>query len=92
MKSLIISKHKPSYVFTALKDILPYETAAQQIVCELQEIVDAEQPMENGAEVLLTTLQNIFLEEISPLRHIQIGIMLLVDSRELSDHPIAVSC
>jgi hypothetical protein len=70
-----------------LKDIYPCETSAQQIPYALKDIVDADG---NFTTEVLPTLQNIFLKEISPSRRIQIGIMLrlLVDSRELSGHPI----
>jgi hypothetical protein len=74
--------------FTALKDIYLCETSAQQISYVLLELVKG-----RVTEVLPSTLKNIFSKEISPSQRIQIGIVFFfVNARELSGHPIAVSC
>jgi hypothetical protein len=72
--------------FTAVKDIYLCKTSAQQISFALE----VEELVEERLVEALSTLQNIFLEKISPSR--QMGIVLFVDLRKLWGHSIAISC
>jgi hypothetical protein len=72
--------------FTAVKHIHPCDASAIQISYMLAEL-----GRERHTEIL-PTLQNIFLEDISPSRRIPGGIVGFVYDRKCSGHPIVVSC
>ena len=67
--------------FTAVKDIYLSQEFAPRIVPALQEL---------GGEVL-SSLQNIFLEDLHPPRPVQGAIEKFVAARQLANQPVAVS-
>ena len=68
--------------FTAVKYLYLSPEFASRIVPALQELAE---------EVLLPSLQNIFLEDLHPSRPVQGAIEKFVAARQLASHPIAVS-
>jgi hypothetical protein len=72
--------------FIAVKHIYLSKEFVPHIASSLQEIVRGRM-----AEVL-PALQNLFLEELQPSGRVHEGIGQFVAARQLSGHPIAVSC
>jgi hypothetical protein len=72
--------------FGSVKNLYLSEQFARNIVPALQELVGS-----RTTEVL-PTLRNIFLEGLKPPGHIQAGIRRFVAVRQVTSHPVAVSC
>lgn len=71
--------------FAAVKNLYLCEKFVPRIAPALQELVGARTTEE------LPTLENIFLEELQPLGHVQEGIEKFLTARQLTSRPIAVS-
>jgi hypothetical protein len=72
--------------FTMVKNLFLSENIAPRVVPALQELVGS-----RTTEVL-PTLQNVFIEKLQPSGHVQEGIGKFVAARQVTSHPIVVSC
>jgi hypothetical protein len=70
--------------FTAVKNLYLSKEFAPGIAAALQELA-------GGITEVLSSLQNIFVEELEPSEPFQKNIGQFVAARQLSDHPIAIS-
>jgi hypothetical protein len=76
----------PLLSFTTLKNLYLSQELAPRIMSALQELVES-----MTTEVLLPTLQNIFLEGFRPLGPVPKAIGQFVTARQVTGHPIVVA-
>jgi hypothetical protein len=74
------------HAFTSVKNLYISEQFAPSIVPALQELVSGR------TTDVLPALENIFLEGFEPSGYLQEGIEQFIASRQVTGHPIAVTC
>ena len=74
------------HLFAGVKNLYLCKELATDIAPALRELVEARM-----TEVLLPTLENIYLEGLAPSRPVEEGIGQFVAARQATGHPIAIS-